>query len=88
MPRASKPSKEEIESKLRERAYALWEADGRLHGRDLDHWFRAESELNPPKKPRVRKMATTSSARSSRTAKPARRKRTPAASTPRKKRPS
>jgi hypothetical protein len=28
-----------------ERAYRLWENDGRPHGRDQDYWFRAESEL-------------------------------------------
>ncbi len=30
---------------IRERAYALWEADGRIDGRDLDHWLRAEEEI-------------------------------------------
>jgi hypothetical protein len=86
MPKATKPHKDEIERKVRERAYALWEADGRLPGRDLDYWFRAEAELNPPNKPRVRKTATTNGARSSRTAEQARTKRTPV--TTRKKRPS
>ena len=31
-----------LQSKIRERAYQLWEQEGRLHGRDLDHWLRAE----------------------------------------------
>ena len=26
------------------RAYAIWEAEGRPEGRDLDHWLRAERE--------------------------------------------
>ena len=27
------------------RAYELYLADGAVHGRDLDHWFRAEQEV-------------------------------------------
>ena len=30
---------------IRDRAYALWEADGRPDGRDAEHWARAEREL-------------------------------------------
>ena len=33
------------ENAIRERAYALWEADGCVDGRDLDHWLRAEEEI-------------------------------------------
>ena len=29
-----------------ERAYMLWEADGRPEGRDLEYWTRAEDELS------------------------------------------
>jgi hypothetical protein len=29
------------EQRVRERAYELWEADGRLHGRDIEYWERA-----------------------------------------------
>ena len=28
------------------RAYQLWEAEGRPHGRDQAHWFQAERELD------------------------------------------
>jgi hypothetical protein len=28
------------------RAYQLWEEEGRPHGRDLDHWSKAASELS------------------------------------------
>lgn len=28
------------------RAYQLWEEEGRPHGKDLDHWTRAMSELS------------------------------------------
>jgi hypothetical protein len=31
--------------RVRIRAYELWEAEGRSHGKDWAHWFRAESEL-------------------------------------------
>ena len=27
-------------------AYRLWEDEGRPHGRDWDHWFRAEETLS------------------------------------------
>ena len=30
---------------IRERAYLIWEREGRPHGRDLEHWVRAEVEL-------------------------------------------
>ena len=30
---------------IRERAYGLWEADGRPEGEDMDHWLRAERDL-------------------------------------------
>ncbi len=32
------------DARIRERAYHLWEADGRPHGQDLEYWLRA-SEL-------------------------------------------
>jgi hypothetical protein len=35
----------EIEQKIRERAYQLWEQDGRMHGRADDYWFAATREL-------------------------------------------
>jgi hypothetical protein len=31
--------------RVRERAYTLWEREGRLEGRAEEHWFRAEAEL-------------------------------------------
>jgi hypothetical protein len=33
------------EQAIRERAYAIWEEEGRPDGRDLDHWRRAEQEI-------------------------------------------
>lgn len=35
------------EQAIRERAYAIWEEQGRPHGNDLDHWLRAEAEIMP-----------------------------------------
>jgi hypothetical protein len=35
----------ELESKIRLRAYQLWEEAGRPHGRELEHWLSAESEV-------------------------------------------
>jgi hypothetical protein len=36
---------ETLHKQVEERAYALWESQGRPHGRDLDHWRQAESDL-------------------------------------------
>jgi hypothetical protein len=34
------------EQAIRERAYAIWEEEGRSGGRHLHHWLRAEAEIN------------------------------------------
>jgi hypothetical protein len=31
--------------RIRQRAFELWERDGRPEGRDTEYWFRAEAEL-------------------------------------------
>ena len=36
-----KPSHEEI----KQRAFEIWEREGRVSGRDAEHWFQAEAEL-------------------------------------------
>ena len=36
---------EQREQVIRERAYALWEQDGRPEGRSLAHWSQAETEI-------------------------------------------
>jgi hypothetical protein len=33
-----------LRKQIEERAYALWEGEGRPEGRALDHWLRAEAE--------------------------------------------
>ncbi len=35
----------DLEARIRERAYHLWQQEGRVGGRELDHWSRAEREL-------------------------------------------
>jgi len=35
----------EILRRIRERAYQLWEQEGRPQGRHLDHWLQAEHEV-------------------------------------------
>lgn len=37
-----------LEQKIRERAHAMWEQEGRVHGRADDHWREAERELAGP----------------------------------------
>jgi hypothetical protein len=37
------PAREQV---IRERAYAIWEEEGRPDRRDLDHWRRAEQEIS------------------------------------------
>jgi HSP20 family protein len=38
----------ELYDEISRRAFELFEDDGRILGRDLDHWFRAEAELLHP----------------------------------------
>ena len=38
----------DTEMLVRERAYAIWEANGRQHGRDRDHWYQAMREVTLP----------------------------------------
>lgn len=33
------------QERIRQRAHAIWESEGRPEGRDADHWSRAEQEL-------------------------------------------
>lgn len=37
---------QELEERIRRRAYALYEQRGRLDGHDLDDWLLAEAELS------------------------------------------
>jgi len=42
------PSDIEIEERIRQRAYELWERNGNIHGRDLEHWLQAKVEIMGP----------------------------------------
>ena len=44
----------ELYDTIARRAFELFEDDGRIVGRDLDHWFKAESELLHPAHVRIR----------------------------------
>ncbi|HEX9595815.1 MAG TPA: DUF2934 domain-containing protein [Anaerolineales bacterium] len=56
-----------MEEQIKQRAYQLWEADGRPEGQDQSYWFKAMSEIataaaatiKPARKraPRVKKAA-------------------------------
>jgi HSP20 family molecular chaperone IbpA len=39
---------EQISSSIGQRAYEMFETDGRMAGHELDHWLRAETELLHP----------------------------------------
>jgi len=34
-----------LEQRIRDRAYHIWEEEGRPHGREREHWQRARSEV-------------------------------------------
>jgi len=33
------------EERIRQRAYAIWQSEGHGHGREEEHWHRAEREI-------------------------------------------
>ena len=43
MPGTTSITKNEAEIGLR--AYRIWEAEGKPHGKDFDHWLKAEADL-------------------------------------------
>jgi hypothetical protein len=49
----------DLTPQILQRAYEIWESEGRPHGRDKTHWFMAEAEVstaqpgNPARKPRT-----------------------------------
>ena len=45
--------------RVRERAYQIWEIEGRPYGRHMDHWLRAEAEcqVSEPATPKKRRAA-------------------------------
>src|SRR5437660_509057 len=53
-PQAIHKKLNELYDAIARRAFELFENDGRILGRDLDHWFRAEAELLHPAHVQVR----------------------------------
>lgn len=47
-----------LEQRIRERAYEIWESEGRS-GNPEDHWSKAEQELNNPGTPQGQDAAGT-----------------------------
>jgi hypothetical protein len=43
------------DAKIRERAHKIWEAEGRPHGRDREHWERAAREIEAESKKKAGK---------------------------------
>jgi hypothetical protein len=39
------PGPEDLQARIRQLAYAMWEAGGRQHGRALEYWLEAERRL-------------------------------------------
>lgn len=51
------------EKAIKERAYHIWETEGRPHGRDREHWERASREIEAEAGKRPRKPATATNAK-------------------------
>jgi Protein of unknown function (DUF2934) len=65
----------DLEQQIRERAYYLWEQDGRVHGRADHHWFAAANELSAGQATAARVLAKSSDIIVTDVAEPAPRKR-------------
>ena len=48
-PVAAKRDDSDRSELIRQRAYEIWEEQGRPHGHDVDHWLQAEAELGAPR---------------------------------------
>jgi hypothetical protein len=44
---------------IEQRAYTIWESENRPLGQALDHWLRAEAELQAEKTPRTSRATAT-----------------------------
>jgi len=59
-------SPEDIRKDIELRAYLIWDREGRPHGRDAEHWQRAEAEILgslPAKKAPAKKLASPKKAK-------------------------
>jgi len=57
------------DDKIRQRAYAIWESEGRPHGRAQEHWAAAERELGGGEAKPAAKKASAKQTRASTTLK-------------------
>lgn len=53
------------EERIRQRAYEIWERDGRPHGRDAEHWQQAAAEIDAETAPAGAEAASEQQARPS-----------------------
>jgi len=44
-PKVQPADYDQIQDRIRRRAYELWEQGGYVHGRDGEHWLKAEMEI-------------------------------------------
>jgi len=60
---------QEMESTIRQKAYEIWQAEGRPAGREVAHWLRAEEEISRmrPAAVKPRRTAGAASRRKGRT---------------------
>jgi hypothetical protein len=52
-PAAPKRRKDDLQERIRRRAYELWENEGRPQGREQAHWLQAEREVARARRQRV-----------------------------------
>ncbi len=57
--KSNKPISDAVKREIEVRAYLIWESEGRPHGREVEHWQRAEAEILGAKKPAAKKKKTT-----------------------------
>jgi hypothetical protein len=58
------------EMAVRQRAYEIWQAEGRIHGNDLSHWLRAQEEIDRAKSAQSRSSGTPKAKRRARATAP------------------
>jgi len=60
LPQNQEPDPDE-EARVRERAYLIWEQEGRPEGRAMGHWLRAQREHRSSRREMIRKADESSS---------------------------
>lgn len=68
--------------KVSRKAYEIWEAEGRPHGRDQEHWHRARAEVDAEKPAKPKRATAKPAAAKPAAAKPAAAKAKPAPKKP------